>query len=89
MHKYVVYQDSKQEWRWTFYASNGEALAVSSEGYVAESDCRRAIQIIQNFGGQAHAIVEAREQPVGPVIEPVVEPEVPVAPKRKRATKHK
>ena len=79
MNKYVVYQDSKNEWRWTFYASNGEALAVSSEGYRQESECNRAIEIVQNFGGQAHAIIVKGEQPVAAT--PTQKP------KRKRATK--
>ncbi len=81
MHKYVVYQDSKQEWRWTFYAENGEALAVSSEGYRDESDCYRGVEIVQNFGGQAHAIVVSGEQPVA--VTPTEKP------KRKRTTKRK
>ena len=28
-----VYPDNAGEWRWTIYAGNGKALAVSSEGY--------------------------------------------------------
>lgn len=40
-------KDSRGEWRWTFYASNGEEIAVSSEGYVRESDCDHGIQLVK------------------------------------------
>ncbi len=46
MSKYVYYQDSRSEWRWTFYAANGEEIAVSSESYVNKSDCVHAINLI-------------------------------------------
>ena len=85
MYKYVVYQDNKGEFRATFYAKNGEALFSTTEGYKDARDCREAVKIMQNFGGQAHAIVEEREQSVEPV-QVSVEVEKP---KRKRTTKRK
>lgn len=41
------YKDNRGEWRWTFFASNGEEIAVASEGYVRETDCDNAIQIVK------------------------------------------
>ena len=38
------YKDSAGEYRWTLYADNGEALAVSSEGYSTKSSLERALQ---------------------------------------------
>jgi len=46
-HKFIAYQDSKGEWRWTFKAANGEPLAVSSEGYKDQSDCLACVRMIQ------------------------------------------
>lgn len=40
-------RDSRNEWRWTFYADNGEAIAVSSEGYVRETDCDHGIALVK------------------------------------------
>jgi uncharacterized protein YegP (UPF0339 family) len=48
---YPCYQqrkDSRGEWRWTFYAKNGEEIAVSSESYINRSDCTSAIYIIRD-----------------------------------------
>ena len=47
---YLMYRDSRQEWRWTYYASNAKAIAVSSEGYINRSDCLRGIEIMKNSG---------------------------------------
>lgn len=44
---YWMYRDAKKEWRWVYYASNGEEIAVSSEGYVNKADCLRGVQIMQ------------------------------------------
>ncbi len=41
------YRDSRGEWRWTYYAANGEEIAVSSEGYVRETDCAYAISLVK------------------------------------------
>lgn len=44
---YWKYPDNRGEWRWVYYASNGEEIAVSSEGYVHEADCQRGIDIMK------------------------------------------
>jgi uncharacterized protein len=46
-----IYRDNKGEWRWTYEASNGETIAVSSEGYVRRVDCRHAISLMQASHG--------------------------------------
>jgi uncharacterized protein len=44
---YWMYKDNKNEWRWSYEASNGETIAVSSEGYKKRSDCQRGIDIMK------------------------------------------
>ncbi|QPC43405.1 DUF1508 domain-containing protein [Kaustia mangrovi] len=36
--KLELYQDNKGEWRWRRYASNGQIVGASSEGYKARAD---------------------------------------------------
>lgn len=55
--KYLVYRDSKRQYRWTLYGDNGEALAVSSEGYKRKRDCLWAIDLVKASGD---AVVIAR-----------------------------
>ncbi len=45
---YIERKDSKGEWRWVYYARNGEEIAVSSEGYKNRSDCEHAIGLVKN-----------------------------------------
>jgi uncharacterized protein YegP (UPF0339 family) len=42
------YKDNRGEWRWTLYAANNEAIAVSSEGYVREEGCDRSITLVKS-----------------------------------------
>lgn len=44
---YWMYKDNRGEWRWTYHASNGEEIAVSSEGYKRRADCQRGIDIMR------------------------------------------
>ena len=44
---YWMYKDNRGEWRWTYEASNGKTIAVSSEGYKARADCERGIEIMK------------------------------------------
>lgn len=48
---YWLYKDGKGEWRWSYEASNGETIAVSSEGYKRRADAERGIEIMQNSRG--------------------------------------
>lgn len=47
---YWVYQDNRGEYRWTYEASNGLTIAVSSEGYSRKADCLRSIDIMKGSG---------------------------------------
>jgi uncharacterized protein YegP (UPF0339 family) len=44
---FVKYGDQANPWRWTYYAANGEAIAVSSESYVREEACEGSIQLVK------------------------------------------
>ena len=48
---YWMYKDNRNEWRWTYEASNGKTIAVSSEGYVKRIDCERSIDIMKGSSG--------------------------------------
>ena len=47
---YFIYRDIKGLWRWTYEASNGKTIAVSSESYFNKSDCQRGIDIMKASG---------------------------------------
>ncbi|WP_103408870.1 DUF1508 domain-containing protein [Pseudomonas syringae group genomosp. 3] len=40
-------KDNSGQWYWIYYASNAEAIARSSESYVARADCSHSIKIMQ------------------------------------------
>lgn len=42
-----MYKDNRGEWRWTYEASNGKTISVSSEGYNRRADCERSIEIMK------------------------------------------
>ncbi|MGO6722440.1 YegP family protein [Rhizobium ruizarguesonis] len=44
---YWMYKDNVFEWRWVYYGTNGEEIAVSSEGYKNKADCRRGVDIMK------------------------------------------
>ncbi|MBX3575179.1 MAG: DUF1508 domain-containing protein [Mesorhizobium sp.] len=44
---YWLYKDNRDEWRWSYEASNGETIAVSSEGYKRRVDAERGIAIMK------------------------------------------
>ncbi|MCW5935762.1 MAG: DUF1508 domain-containing protein [Fimbriimonadaceae bacterium] len=39
MDTWKIYQDSRNEWRWTRYAPNGQIVGASTEGYRNRADC--------------------------------------------------
>ena len=47
MAHFRIYKDTAQKYRWTFYADNGEAIAVSSESYNHKQDCLHGINIVK------------------------------------------
>jgi uncharacterized protein YegP (UPF0339 family) len=44
---YWMYKDQRNQWRWTYFASNAEEIGVSSESYVNKQDCRRGVDIMR------------------------------------------
>jgi uncharacterized protein YegP (UPF0339 family) len=55
---YYVYKDNRGEFRWSYDASNGRTISVSSEGYVRKADCLRSIDIMKGTG--ASPVYEAQ-----------------------------
>jgi len=43
--QYTLYQDTANQWRWKLVATNGQIIAVSSEGYWNKSDCEASAQL--------------------------------------------
>jgi uncharacterized protein len=54
---FKIYKDAAGEYRWRFVASNGEKIAVSSEGYTHKADCEHAIMLVKT------------ESPTAPVLQ--------------------
>jgi uncharacterized protein YegP (UPF0339 family) len=40
-------KDNSGYWYWVYYASNGKAIARSSESYVRRSDCEHSINLLK------------------------------------------
>ena len=45
---YYMYKDNKSEWRWVYYAGNGEEIAVSSESYTTKANCLNSVNIMKS-----------------------------------------
>jgi uncharacterized protein YegP (UPF0339 family) len=45
---YWMYKDNRNEWRWSYEATNAKTISVSSEGYKNRADCERSIEIMKN-----------------------------------------
>ena len=48
---FVLFQDSRYEWRWTLRAANHEPIAMASEGYTTKYNCRRSIDLVKGAFG--------------------------------------
>lgn len=46
--QFVLYRDSRNEWRWTLYAANGRKIADSAEGYFNRVDAIHAIRLVSS-----------------------------------------
>ena len=42
--EFEVYMDSGGQWRWRLYASNGQVIAVSGEGYTTLNACKNGMK---------------------------------------------
>lgn len=47
-------KDNGGYWYWIYYASNGKAIARSSESYVRREDCEHSISLVK--GSSSHPI---------------------------------
>lgn len=45
---YLIYLDSRGEFRWRYQASNAQTIADSGEGYKNLKDCERGIEIMKD-----------------------------------------
>lgn len=52
--RFEYYQDSKGEWRWTLFASNGRIVADSAEGYTRKEGVQDAISRVQLESASAY-----------------------------------
>ncbi len=83
--KFSKYKDASRQWRWAFYADNGECIAVSSEAYINEIACDNSIALVKSATA-ATVVVEPGITPPPAVLQPAAEPAAPKPAKRKRAT---
>lgn len=51
--QFVLYKDSRNEWRWRLYAANGLKIADSAEGYINRADAIRGIKLVAETSSDA------------------------------------
>lgn len=51
--QFVIYPDTKGEWRWTLYAANSKKLADSAEGYKNRLDCIHGARLVAGVAANA------------------------------------
>lgn len=44
--QFVLYKDTKGEWRWSLYAPNSLKIADSAEGYNNRADCIHGARLV-------------------------------------------
>lgn len=59
---YVLRRDTQNQWRWVYFARNGEPIAVSSESYKRVEDCRHGIEIMTRSAGSQVYVEQAHTQ---------------------------
>lgn len=53
---FYIYKDRTGEWRWSFRATNGKTIAVSSEGYNNLRDCEHSVTLIKTEAPSAPVV---------------------------------
>jgi uncharacterized protein YegP (UPF0339 family) len=53
MARYVIEENSKDEYYWIFKADNGEVISRSTDGYILKGDCKESIDIMKDEGSSA------------------------------------
>ena len=56
MARFVIYKDSKSEYRWRFKANNGEIVAVSSEGYTSKQNAIYSLNLVKTLAYGAEVV---------------------------------
>lgn len=56
--KFEIYQDKAGEYRFRLYASNGELLCISEDGYASKDSCKKGIQSVAKWAPTADIIAE-------------------------------
>ncbi len=51
--QFVIYTDSKGEWRWQLYAANSKLIADSGEGYKDKRDCVHGARLVADVASGA------------------------------------
>ena len=51
--QFVLYKDSKNEWRWKLYAANSKIIADGAEGYKNKSDAIHGIGLVAGIANGA------------------------------------
>lgn len=51
--QFVLYRDSRGEWRWTLYAENSRKIADCSEGYVNRADAIYGARLVASIANNA------------------------------------
>jgi uncharacterized protein YegP (UPF0339 family) len=54
--EFEVYEDNEGDYRWRLEAANGNIVADSGEGYSSESEAEDAVERVQNYTPDAHAL---------------------------------
>jgi uncharacterized protein YegP (UPF0339 family) len=47
--QFVIYKDTKGEWRWQLLAANNKIIADSAEGYVNKADCKHGASLVASI----------------------------------------
>jgi len=58
--KVEFFEDSKKEYRWRLKATNGNIMAVSSEGYKNKADAERGLELLKK-GAKSAKVMEKTE----------------------------
>jgi uncharacterized protein YegP (UPF0339 family) len=54
--EFEVYEDAGGDYRWRLKAANGNVVADSGQGYSSESEADNAVERVQNYAPEAHAL---------------------------------
>ena len=58
MSRFVVYRDTKKEWRWYLKSRNGLKIADSAEGYKRKAGALKAIELVRVGADEAEIEIE-------------------------------